>query len=88
MGKRKVDAVIDGTAEIMLPVFSSALTTILAFVPMLIMTGSTGDFFAVIPKTVTYALFASLVEALFILPIHVLDWGPKQISEEGASGEK
>jgi len=77
MGKSKKDAVIDGTAEVMLPVISSALTTILAFLPMLIMSGSTGDFFAYVPKTVTYALCASLFEALLILPIHILDWGPK-----------
>lgn len=76
MGKPKKAAVVEGTAEVMLPVISSALTTILAFVPMLIMTGSTGEFFAVIPKTVAYALLASLLEALFILPIHALDWCP------------
>jgi len=77
MGKTKKDAVIDGTAEVMLPVISSALTTVLAFLPMLIMSGSTGEFFSYVPKTVTYALCASLFEALLILPIHILDWGPK-----------
>jgi len=89
MGKTRKEAVIDGTAEVMLPVISSALTTILAFLPMLIMTGSTGEFFAQIPKTVTYALIASLAEALFILPIHILDWGPKpqyiDIADESAN---
>ncbi len=78
MGKGRKEAVVDGTAEVMLPVISSALTTVLAFLPMLIMSGSTGEFFAQIPKTVAYALAASLLEALFILPIHVLDWGPKR----------
>jgi multidrug efflux pump subunit AcrB len=77
MGKDRACAVVDGTAEVFLPVVSSAVTTILAFLPMLIMTGSTGEFFAQIPKTVTYALVASLFEALFILPIHILDWGPR-----------
>ena len=77
MGKSKKEAIIDGTSEVMISVISAALTTMLAFIPMLIMTGSTGDFFAVIPKTVTFALVASLVEALVILPIHVLDWGPQ-----------
>jgi HAE1 family hydrophobic/amphiphilic exporter-1 len=81
MGKSKKTAVIDGTTEVILPVIASALTTILAFIPMLIMTGSTGDFFAYIPKTVTYALLASLFEALFILPIHFLEWGPKDGSQ-------
>lgn len=77
MGKSKKDAVIDGTAEVMLPVFCSVLTTILAFIPMLIMSGTTGEFFSYIPKTVSFALFASLIEALFILPIHIYDWGPR-----------
>ncbi|WP_200907124.1 efflux RND transporter permease subunit [Desulfatitalea tepidiphila] len=77
MGKSRRQAIIDGASEVMLPVISSALTTALAFLPMLIMTGSTGDFFAIIPKTVSYALAASLLEALFILPIHIFDWGPK-----------
>jgi HAE1 family hydrophobic/amphiphilic exporter-1 len=81
MGKSKKTAVIDGTAEVMLPVIASALTTVLAFIPMLMMTGSTGDFFAYIPKTVTYALAASLFEALLILPIHFLEWGPKDGSQ-------
>ncbi|MBR9979688.1 MAG: efflux RND transporter permease subunit, partial [Desulfatitalea sp.] len=78
MGKSRRQAIIDGTGEVMLPVISAAVTTLLAFLPMLIMTGSTGDFFAIIPKTVAYALIASLLEALFILPIHVFDWGPRR----------
>ena len=84
MGKTKRQAIIDGTSEVILPVISSALTTALAFLPMLIMTGSTGEFFAVIPKTVTYALAASLLEALFVLPVHVFDWGP---SAEAVNGD-
>ena len=81
MGKTRRTAVVDGVSEVFLPVVSSAMTTIFAFAPMLIMTGSTGDFFSVIPKAVSFALFASLVESLFILPIHVLDYGPRQIEK-------
>jgi multidrug efflux pump subunit AcrB len=88
MGKAGQEAVIDGTAEVMLPVVSSALTTILAFLPMLIMTGSTGEFFSYVPKTVTFALCASLFEALLILPIHILDWGPKAKSGQYVSEEE
>ncbi|MBN2645680.1 MAG: efflux RND transporter permease subunit [Desulfuromonadaceae bacterium] len=80
LGKPRRAAVIDGVSEVFLPVVSSALTTILAFIPMLIMTGSTGEFFSVIPKAVSFALFASLMEALFILPVHILDYGPRQYS--------
>ncbi|MCD6527950.1 MAG: efflux RND transporter permease subunit [Desulfuromonas sp.] len=80
MGKTRRTAVVDGVSEVFLPVVSSAMTTIFAFMPMLIMTGSTGDFFSVIPKAVSFALFASLVESLFILPVHVLDYGPRQMT--------
>lgn len=80
-GKSMVKAVRDGTAEIFWPVVSSALTTIFAFLPMFIMTGSTGDFFAFVPLTVTFALSASLFEALIMLPVHYLEWGPKKIKE-------
>jgi HAE1 family hydrophobic/amphiphilic exporter-1 len=75
-GKDKIDAVVDGTSEVFLPVISATLTTVLAFMPMLIMTGAVGEFFSVIPKAVSFALVASLFEALIILPGHVYDWGP------------
>jgi HAE1 family hydrophobic/amphiphilic exporter-1 len=82
MGKAAKEAIVDGVAEVMLPVLATALTTVLAFLPMLIMTGSTGDFFAVIPWTVTFALAASLFEALFILPVHIKEWGPKSLPRQ------
>jgi HAE1 family hydrophobic/amphiphilic exporter-1 len=85
-GKPAREAIIDGVSEVMLPVVSSALTTIVAFLPMLIMTGSTGDFFSVIPKAVSFALAASLFEALIILPVHILEWGPGKIPHSIANG--
>ncbi|MBF0203784.1 MAG: efflux RND transporter permease subunit [Desulfamplus sp.] len=78
MGKSLRESVVDGVSEVILPIASAALTTVLAFLPMLIMTGTTGDFFSVIPKAVTFALIASLFEAVFCLPVHILDWGPKK----------
>ncbi len=70
-------AIVNGTAEVMLPVISATATTVAAFLPMLIMTGSTGEFFALIPKAVSFAIVASLLECLFILPLHYLDFGPR-----------
>jgi len=71
-------AITEGVAEVALPVFSSTLTTMAAFLPMLIMTGTTGEFFAQIPVVVCFALFASLFECFFILPVHYLDFGPQK----------
>jgi HAE1 family hydrophobic/amphiphilic exporter-1 len=79
MGKNIREAVIDGSAEVMIPVISSALTTVVAFVPMLIMTGVTGELFSVVPKVVSYALLGSLYEALLMLPLHVYEYGPKKV---------
>ncbi|MCK5830619.1 MAG: efflux RND transporter permease subunit [Methylococcales bacterium] len=74
-------AIVKGTAEVGIPVISSTLTTIAAFLPMLIMSGSTGEFFAQIPIAVSFALTASLIECLLILPIHYFEFGPKQSTE-------
>lgn len=70
-------AIVDGTAEVMLPVISATAATVAAFLPMLIMTGSTGEFFALIPKAVSFAIVASLFECLFVLPLHYRDFGPR-----------
>ncbi len=76
-GKPLRESVIDGTSEVFMPVVSATLTTIVAFLPMLIMSGMVGDFFAIIPKTIAFALAASLLECLVILPCHYIDFGPR-----------
>ncbi|MEE9395938.1 MAG: efflux RND transporter permease subunit [Methylococcales bacterium] len=78
-GKPLEEAIVTGTTEVAVPVIAATMTTVAAFLPMLVMTGSTGEFFALIPKAVTFALIASLVECLLILPIHYLDLGPRPL---------
>ncbi len=87
-GHEVYPAIINGTTEVGLPVISSTLTTIAAFLPMLIMSGSTGEFFSQIPIAVTFALCASLIECLLILPIHYLEFGPRQSKGLSAHLEK
>jgi HAE1 family hydrophobic/amphiphilic exporter-1 len=67
-------AVVEGAAEVAVPVIAATTTTIAAFLPMLMMTGSTGEFFAQVPIAVSLALTASLFECLIFLPPHYLDW--------------
>lgn len=84
LGKPLQRAIVVGTSEVFLPVVSATLTTAAAFLPMLLMTGMIGDFFAIIPKTIVFALVASLLECLFILPCHYLEFGqqlPKDFSK-------
>lgn len=87
-GKPLREAIVTGTSEVMMPVISATSTTVAAFLPMLIMTGSTGEFFALIPKAVTFAIAASLIECLFILPLHYLDWFPGRIEKSRHKLEK
>ena len=77
-GYQTYEAIVEGVGEVALPVLSSTLTTIAAFLPLFIMSGTTGEFFAQIPAIVCFALVASLFECFFILPVHYLDFGPQR----------
>jgi multidrug efflux pump subunit AcrB len=68
-------AAVIGTQEVFWPVVASTLTSWAAFLPLLMMQGVLGDFFAIIPKVVVASLTASLIEAMFILPSHMADFG-------------
>lgn len=73
MGKTLHRAAIDGSSEVFYPVVSSTLTTICAFLPMVIMTGEMGRVMIIIPITVTFVLLASFIEAFLMLPCHFVE---------------
>lgn len=73
-GNDPMDAAIKGTQEIWSAVFASVMTTVLAFFPMMIMTGIFGKFIKYIPVGVICALFISLLECYFVLPYHIGRW--------------
>jgi multidrug efflux pump subunit AcrB len=70
-GVPPVEAAIRGTQEVALPVTFSVLTTIAAFLPMMFLPGTMGQYAANIPIIVVAALTFSLLEALFVLPAHL-----------------
>ncbi len=70
-GKKPVQAAIDGVMEVMPPIISAILTTILAFSVLLFLDGRIGDFFGEVSVIVILTLVVSLVEALIILPAHL-----------------
>jgi len=71
MGKRLIEAAIDGTVEVAPSVVASVCTTIVAFGPMLFVSGVMGKFIAVMPIAVIAMLAISLFESVFILPCHL-----------------
>lgn len=71
------DATIAGVKQIMWPVVAAVLTTVSAFIPLLLMEGKMGRFLALFPVVVTIALTASLIECLLVLPSHVVEFSGK-----------
>ncbi|MDJ0869814.1 MAG: efflux RND transporter permease subunit [Myxococcota bacterium] len=83
-GEAVRSAIVEGTRQVMWPVIATVATTVAAFLPMLTISGTSGEFFALLPKAVIVTLLGSLLEALVILPAHYLDWGSRGLGSAGA----
>jgi len=70
-GEPPLDAAINGTIELISPVTTTILTTIVAFLPLLYMSGMIGKFIVAIPVVVISLLIFSWLEAFLILPSHI-----------------
>jgi multidrug efflux pump subunit AcrB len=70
-GEDPLEASIKGTQEIAVPVTFGILTTVVAFMPLLMIEGIRGQIFAQIPLIVIPVLLFSLVESKLILPAHL-----------------
>jgi len=78
-GAEAVVASVEAVKELFQPVTTAVLTTMAAFLPLMLLPGILGKFMFVIPLVVTIALALSLVEAYWMLPSHTMDWGvPKK----------
>ncbi|MEM9367411.1 MAG: efflux RND transporter permease subunit [Planctomycetota bacterium] len=71
MGKPFSQAAIDGTVEVFPSVLTAVLTTVVAFAPLLFVTGRMGNFTAVMPMAIISMLVVSLLECATILPCHL-----------------
>lgn len=71
-GESPIDAAINGVREVASPVISAILTTVAAFLPLMLLPGILGEFMFIVPFIVTTALLISLFEAFWILPTHVM----------------
>ena len=80
-GMDGLSAAIKGAQDIAAPVTFTILTTIVAFLPVMFMPGTTGLFWWPLPAVVITVLLISLVEALFILPAHLAHSKREKVSE-------
>lgn len=74
LGYSPKEAAIKGTTQIGWAIVSSTITTVLAFVPMMMMKNITGEFIRSMPLTVVYTLSASLLVSLTITPYLSSKW--------------
>lgn len=69
LGKDRMTAAIDGASEVNLAILSSTLTTVAAFIPLMIMPGLAGEYVSSLPFVVSAALAWSYLLALFVNPM-------------------
>ncbi len=65
------EAALRGASEVAWPVTAAVLTSIAAFLPMMMIEGRFGEVIRPLPLVVSVALLVSLVEALVLLPAHL-----------------
>ncbi len=70
-GMSGMDAAIQGAKEMAWPVTFSILTNVVAFLPVMFLPGTMGNYWWPLPVVVVAVLLFSLAEALFILPAHL-----------------
>ncbi|SFC94527.1 efflux RND transporter permease subunit [Pseudoalteromonas denitrificans] len=62
------DAIVKGTLEVSSAIFSSTISSIIIFIPILLIDSTQSQLFEDLAFTISSALFASLIVALVILP--------------------
>lgn len=68
LGYKRDEAAVAGTSQVGWAVVSATATTLLAFIPIILMRDVTGDFIRSMPVTVVYTLAASLLISLTLTP--------------------
>lgn len=73
-GMERREAAIVGATEMFPAVLTATLTTIFAFLPLLMLSGEMGAFIKILPIMISILLISSLFEAFYFLPLHAHDF--------------
>ncbi|MDH3505951.1 MAG: efflux RND transporter permease subunit [Gammaproteobacteria bacterium] len=71
ISESQVEAAIEGTSEVSVPVIFGVLTTIAAFIPIIFTPGRIGQMFSIMGYVVVLCLIFSIIESQLILPAHL-----------------
>ncbi len=72
IGQAPLQAAMRALREVGIPLTASVLTTIAAFLPLMLLPGIVGAFMVIVPFVVTVGLLISLIQAFWILPTQVI----------------
>ena len=81
-----LDTIVSAASEVVRPVIVSTLTNIGIFAPMVFIAGLAGRLFKPVALTVTFALSASLIVALTVIPVLVLQIASRVRINENSGG--
>ena len=70
-GAGPLQAAVEGVMEVGMPVIAAVTTTIVAFIPLMFVSGIMGKFIFQLPVVVIACLAISLIECLILLPAHL-----------------
>jgi len=70
-GERSLESAEGGARRMLAPVMASSLTTIAAFLPLMLVGGPIGNILRDIPLVIVCVILASLVESFYVLPGHL-----------------
>ncbi|PCI75709.1 MAG: acriflavin resistance protein [SAR86 cluster bacterium] len=70
-GMSPSDAAANGAKRMLLPVLTSSMTTLAAFVPLILAGGEMGAIITTIPMVMLCVIIASLIECFLVLPGHL-----------------
>ncbi|MCF7808779.1 MAG: efflux RND transporter permease subunit [Candidatus Marinimicrobia bacterium] len=68
-GLSRRDAAIMAVDEVGVPIMTAVLTTMVAFAPIIYMSGTMGQFLSVIPKVVIFTLVGAFLADHFLIPV-------------------
>ncbi|RXK13243.1 multidrug transporter AcrB [Halarcobacter mediterraneus] len=69
-GESKEEAILKGTKQMIVPVIIAGMTTVFAFLPMLLISGEMGLLMKLVPIVISCLILSSIIESFLFLPLH------------------
>lgn len=80
-GMSYIDAAYEGTKTVIASIVASTITTIVVYLPLAMMEGMSGQMFGQLGYTIVFALLASLVSAVTLVPLCFSQYRPVEKKE-------